>query len=215
MTPSNSPSFQKTWEDYSRFIKVHSAMEDFAVFPFLNTIESSACSHLPADHERDTQLGHEVDTAAGDEERERRVLAYREFMLGHLVAEEKVMMPLTQKSGATPKDRSMAFFVNVLAVTHTIEDFDWAMGWVIGSLSRKGSTEQPPLVATRVWVLGLLHACPPGLWERLRPTLKTACEKEIWDAFPELEGPGLLPLDAAQEAEAFKTGAETLQKNKN
>lgn len=213
-----SPPFASVWAEYVRFIRVHSEIEDHAVFPYLNSIQAGSCSSLAGEHERDVDLARAVDDAFAAErvaeaERLTRVSAYREFMLAHLAAEEKIMMPLTQRSGATPAERSMAFFVNVLAVTHAVQDFDWSLGWVIGLLSRKGSTEQPPLVATRVWAVGLVHACPPGLWGRLKPTLRDACAAEIWEAIPELEGPGLLPLDAAQEAEAFRAGAETLQRN--
>lgn len=104
--------------------------------------------------------------------------AWAAFFEQHLQHEEKIMMPLTVKTGPTPKDRSRAFAKHLLSVAQD-ENFDFFVGWTVKYLSRYGSATQPANVATRVWVWGLQHASSAAEWKRWMPIIEANCVASV------------------------------------
>jgi hypothetical protein len=181
-------AFAAEWRDFQRALAMHMAMEDEAMFALLDAVGAGAISaaSLPAEHAEDKRLAAEVDAAlarapAGDFAALRTAwMAWRDDHLHHLEHEEAVMMPLTMKTAATPHGRARVVHETLLTPFERRADFGWFVGWVVGLLSRYGSTAQPPNVATRVFAWGLQHASSREQWQRLRPVVQQATTPAIW-----------------------------------
>ena len=79
----------------------------------------------------------------------------------------------------------------------TQTNFDWYIGWVVKMLSKHGSTEHPPNVATGVFAWALQNDSTPEEWNHLRPVVKQNCTPEIWAQMTsefDLEGEGKIIL---------------------
>ena len=179
-------AFGEEWLRLQRGLAVHMAMEDRGMFALLDAVGDGACSAagLPAEHEDDKRLAAGVDGALPDADvadLRDAWSAWREEHLHHLEHEEAVMMPLTMKTAPTPEGRARIVNERLLTPGTELADFDWFVGWVVGMLSRHGSSAQPPAVATRVFVWGLQHASTPDQWRRLRPIAQRSCPPEMWD----------------------------------
>lgn len=184
----DTEAFADEWLRLRRGLAVHMAMEDRGMFALLDSVGDGACSAagLPAEHTDDTRLASGVDAVLEDEDEGLDALrgawsAWREEHLHHLEHEEAVMMPLTMKTAPTPEGRARIVNERLLTPGTELADFDWFVGWVVGMLSRHGSSAQPPAVATRVFVWGLQHASTPDQWRRLRPIAQRSCPPEMWD----------------------------------
>jgi len=186
-------AFAAEWRDFQRALAVHMAMEDEAMFALLDEVGAGAitAATLPAEHAEDRRLAAAVDAAlgealadtpAGDAPALRAAwVAWRDDHLHHLEHEEAVMMPLTMKTAPTPHERARVVHEKLVTPFERRADFAWFVGWVVGQLSRHGSTAQPANVATRVFAWGLQHACSREQWQRLRPRVRQACEPAIWE----------------------------------
>ncbi len=179
------PAFREEWQTFMRALSVHMAMEDEAMFGLLDEVGAGAVSSasLPEEHLEDTRLAAEVDGALeGSDIPALRAAwtTWKDAHLHHLAHEEEVMMPLTMKTASTPQGRARIVHDMLVVPFETLPDFDWFIGWVVHLLSRHGSNEQPPNVATRVFAWGLQHACSPVQWQRLRPIVERNCTPEIW-----------------------------------
>ena len=89
-------------------------------------------------------------------------------------------MPLTMKTAPTPEARARVVHDRLLTPSEKFPDFDWYVGWVVSMLSQHGSASQSPNVATRVFAWGLMHACSPSQWNRLRPVVQANTTPAIW-----------------------------------
>jgi hypothetical protein len=179
-------AFTEEWRRLQRALAVHMAMEDRSMFALLDAVGDGACAAagLPAEHEDDKRLAAAVDAALAGTDLaalRRAWSAWRDEHLHHLKHEETVMMPLTMKTAPTPEGRARIVHDRLLGPGTELADFDWFVGWVVEMLSRHGSGEQPPAVATRVFAWGLQHACTPEQWRRFRPIVQRNCPPAIWD----------------------------------
>ena len=180
-------AFTTEWRTFQKALAVHMAMEDRSMFALLDEVGDGACTkeNLPAEHVEDHRLAAAVDAALSRGADALRGAwtawtAWRQEHLHHLEHEEKVMMPLTMKTGATPDARARVVHDRLLVPSASIPEFDWYLGWVVGMLSAHGSQGQPASVAVRVFVWGLQHACTPAQWEHYRAVVKAQCAPAIW-----------------------------------
>ena len=176
-------AFSVEWRTFQKALIVHMAMEDHSMFALLDEVGDGACTkeNLPHEHVEDKRLAGAIEAAlqgAGDLRAAWK--AWQHDHLHHLEHEEKVMMPLTMKTAATPEARARVVHDRLLAPSESIPNFEWYIGWVISMLSQHGSQGQPAPVAVRVFVWGLQHACTPAQWTRYRTLAKSQCAPAIW-----------------------------------
>ncbi len=196
----DTAGFREEWQRFQRALAVHMAMEDDSMFGLLDEVGGGAISsaHLPAEHVEDRRLAADVDAALDRGDASSLGAAWstwKEDHLHHLAHEEDVMMPLTMKTAPTPEGRARVVHERLLGPAEKLPHFDWYIGWVVGMLSRHGSSGQPANVATRVFAWGLQHACSPSQWSRLRPVVEGNCTAPIWAELAEkfgLSGEGKL-----------------------
>jgi hypothetical protein len=84
------------------------------------------------------------------------------------------------KTAATPDARARVVHERLLTPSEKLPNFDWYVGWVVRMLSQYGSASQPANVATRVFAWGLMSACTPSQWNRLRPVVEANTTPAIW-----------------------------------
>jgi hypothetical protein len=178
--------FRDEWTTFQRALAVHMKMEDESMFDLLDGVSQGAISaaKLPEEHVKDRELAAAVDALLPGADVPRLRAAWSEWKddhLHHLTHEEEIMMPLTMKTAATPDARARVVHDRLLTPSEKDPSFDWYIGWVVGMLSQLGSASQPPNVATRVFAWGLMQACSPSQWTRLRPIVQTNTTPAIWD----------------------------------
>lgn len=192
-------AFRAEWARFGRALAVHKAMEDDAMFALLDEVSGGAVSEaaLPAEHDHDLALARRVDAAltGGSDGLRAAWDAWRVDHLHHLEHEERVMMPLTMKTGATPDARARVVQERLLRPSLEIADFDWYVGWVVAMLDAHGSSGQPASVAVRVFAWGLQASCTPEQWDHFRPIVSQNCSPAIWGELSQkfgLDGPGMV-----------------------
>eukprot|EP00162_Nutomonas_longa_P012928 comp21332_c0_seq1/m.45846 comp21332_c0_seq1/g.45846 ORF comp21332_c0_seq1/g.45846 comp21332_c0_seq1/m.45846 type:complete len:370 (-) comp21332_c0_seq1:52-1161(-) len=199
MGDARDAEFPGKWAEYQCALAVHAASEDLAMFPLLNTISAGSCDPFAEEHQKDQALATAVDAAiaSGNIDTVSAAFeAWKSYHLQHMTHEEKVMMPLTMKTGETPEQRSRVFHDAILSHMMTIPNFPWYIEWCMSFLSRFGSSEQPAAVAARVFAWGLQHACSPSQWGMLLPAVQRGSTPEIWTELVSkwgIDGPGKIP----------------------
>jgi hypothetical protein len=200
-------TFQAAWESFHRFLKVHMAMEDNAMFALLDSRFDGAATKagLYEEHTRDTELSAAVESALAD----RNVAALRaafevlaSFHRAHLEHEETVMMPLV---GKLPTGPQRAQIIASECMSHGIAtgDFDFFVQHGIHSLSTVGSTANTAATATRVFAHALQSLCTVEQWKHYFPIVRDAMPGDIFAAINAevgLDGPGLLATTSAAPA---------------
>lgn len=190
----NKSEFQQLWVNYNRGLQQHMSMEEHDVMPWLDEIGQGSVTEAGTHemHIKDEELVDHVNEALKAEDGAvnwgkvaEQFLIWKAAHIHHFEVEEKVWMPLTQKTGATPKERSIHFHEKVItpAFGRDADEFERYLAWCTGLLAQYGSTQQPPIVATKVFVRGLHAACDKNQWERIMPKVRSACEEkapEIW-----------------------------------
>ena len=182
----DAAGFRDEWQTFQRALAVHMKMEDESMFELLDGVSQGAISSakLPAEHVKDRELAAAVDAVlSGPDTAALRAAwaTWKDDHLHHLAHEEEIMMPLTMKTAATPEARARVVHDRLLTPSEKDPNFDWYIGWVVGMLSQHGSASQPPNVASRVFAWGLMHACSPSQWNRLRPIVQANTTPAIWD----------------------------------
>jgi hypothetical protein len=97
-----------------------------------------------------------------------------------LKQEEDEMMALTQKTAATPSERSVLFARDLLA--HRTPDWDFLVGWTVEQLSRFGSSSNDANTATRAWCHGLQSASTPQEWTHWAALIQKHCVPSVWES---------------------------------
>jgi hypothetical protein len=181
------PRFSAEWSDFQRGLSVHMAMEDEAVFPLLEEVSRGAvtAAKLPDEHLEDMRLAAAVNAALAAAPVDKLALrtawtAWEADHLHHLLHEEEVMMPLTQKTAPTPEGRARVVHDRLLSSGERQPDFDWFIGWVTRSLNGYASAAMPTNAALRGFAWGLQAACSPAQWQRLRPIVRSNCSEALW-----------------------------------
>lgn len=177
----DTEEFQKAKSEfahYRRALVEHATLEDSAVFSVLDSLKEGGIGiqAFMEEHIRDDQLGAAV-AGSSNEELSSKFREYKAFVLEHLKHEEDAMMPLTVKTGATPRDRA-AVFAKIL--THKTSDFDFHLGWTVDKLSRLGSSQNDAVTATRVFCLGLKFASTKAEWPHFASVIKSHCAPDVW-----------------------------------
>lgn len=183
----NRDRFKELWNDFIRAISVHMDMENIDVFPLLNKYsESFNDERLTEEHTSDEELIHTITMQLNESDElisEDTFNAWKMHHLAHLEHEEKVMMPLTMKTGASHDERSTV--VSKLVVTPALlrneVEFVWYIGWCIRMLSKTGSAQNAAGVAVRVFCHGLQAASTAPQWSILQETIKANTTSEIWE----------------------------------
>lgn len=106
----------------------------------------------------------------------------------HMKAEEDMLMPLTQKVGATPAERAKVANQILVAPMEATGDFDFFIGWVVRML-----VKHKPAEAVRVFIWGLQYATTAAQYAALLPTIKAVVPEPMFAAMAEefqLEEPG-------------------------
>lgn len=118
--------------------------------------------------------------------------AWQTEHLEHLEHEEKVMMPLTMKTAATPEERARIVHERLLGPVADKPEFEPFLQWVVTRLGQ-GSSGQPAAVAVRVFVWGLQHASSQAQWARWLPVVQASCAPAVWEVLVskfQIDGPG-------------------------
>jgi hypothetical protein len=181
--------FSKAWIDLKRAVAVHMDMEEIDMFPLLEKISPGSVSNagLSDLHVSDHERSHEVDEhiSAGNIDWEALGQAWAIWKTSHLehfAKEESVMMPATVKTSPTAEGRCMVVHEKLVtpAEARDLGELKYYVGWCVGKLSKHGSSEQPPAVATRVFIRALRSACLKPQWLKLMPSCKAQCDPTIW-----------------------------------
>lgn len=194
-------AFGDAWRAYAQAIGVHAAMEDgvegagggsvaMLNHHFGGIIDAAG---FLDEHAREHAAQAEVSRALTGplEELRRAFAAYAELAEAHMKHEEDEMQPLVVKL-PDPKAPKFAQWCVSAGLAHGGMEHFLAHG--VQSLSRHGSTRNPPLVATRVFVHAAHAIFSPEQWARFGPLMRDAAPTELWAALvaevPEL-GVGL------------------------
>jgi hypothetical protein len=176
-------------------MKAHMEMEEHETFKLLDESSNGEVSRagLFEVHEPDERALLEAQSclpikgsADNEEQWDRfkdRWMLWRKGHEAHFVTEEKLMMPLTQKTGATPTERSLVVHYRLVnpAMRRDPEEFKFHISFCVEYLSTYGSSNQNAFVATSVYVRGLKAACSAAQWGDFMPLLKRACVLDVWN----------------------------------
>jgi hypothetical protein len=180
-------------------MKAHMEMEENETFKLLDESSNGEVSRagLFEVHEPDERALEEAQSCLpvqgqtnNEEQWDRfkdRWMLWRKGHEAHFVTEEKLMMPLTQKTGATPTERSLVVHYRLVnpAMRRDPEEFKFHISFCVEYLSTYGSSNQSAFVATSVYVRGLKAACSAAQWGDFMPLLKRACIPDIWNEMDE------------------------------
>eukprot|EP01031_Cornospumella_fuschlensis_P028639 gene28639-34576_t len=182
-------SFAKLWRDFQRAVQVHLNMEEFDLFPLLEQISGGAVSSAglhdlhTADHDNYRAVNSLISAESPDvAQLQSAYESWKAFHIDHFVKEETVMMPVTMKTAPTPSARCVVAHETLIctALAREEAEFSFFVSWCVAMLSRHGSAQQAPNVATRVFVRALRAACSSEQWARLMPSIKVSCDPAIW-----------------------------------
>ena len=124
--------FRAAFSEYSRVIDVHSKIEELSLYPMLAKVNGGPIG-LEDIHVEDHKLHAELasalsscDDATTSERFNVLKVAYtswKTYHLDHLSEEEKIVMPLTQKTAPTPEGRSVFIHEHVVnpAMVHNFK----------------------------------------------------------------------------------------------
>jgi hypothetical protein len=190
--------FFALWESFLRSVTALTDIEENDVFKLLDESsneEIANASLLSIQVPEDQMLRFVVQPAlpkkgASDKEWIKFTevwMNWKDVHEQHYVGKEKLMMQLTQKTGATAEERSLVFHHRIIksAMKRIPDDFLFHMTYCVEYLSKFGSARQDPITSTTVYLRGLKAACSEEQWKQFCPKLKEACEAEIWK---ELDG---------------------------
>lgn len=181
--------FAVAWEDYTRAIAVHAAMEDGVegtgggLVAMLDRFFDGAAgvARFRSEHQRDHIMQSAVaDAVAAGSTSIRDVFGdYRAAAEAHLKHEEDVMMPLVAR---LPQPKAALFASWCLAAGAAHTDFDRHVTHGVESLAAHGSTRNTPAGATRVYLHSLKSVCTPAQWSRCLQLARDAAPPGIWAA---------------------------------
>jgi len=162
-------------------------MEEDAIFELLDKVGDGAITEagLSQEHVQDYANAKllEQATTAGDVARAFEV--WKEFQLGHMSHEERVMGPLTMKTAPTPAERGRVVQEYIVLPAIDSGDFDWYLAFVIKRLTAYGTEQQPPNVAVRVFAWGLQYASTPKQWNEWKTIVQDNTSTDIWQEMVE------------------------------
>jgi len=187
--------FKEELKLYKRFLHSHALVEDENLFAYLATLgaEKTQWDELYQQHITDNEFMKKLEEST---DLKADFPSYHDFMLNHLVSEEKLMVPLTQKSGSNPAERGKAFAEVVLQPMIRLGDWEWSLAFCIQRLTKFGTTDNPPVVGVRVFCHGLQYASSKKEWEEFKKIIKDNTSSDIWDnmvaSVPEFNGEGKL-----------------------
>jgi hypothetical protein len=196
----NGPSivrdnFYSLWDNFLRSMRTHMDMEDNEVFKLLDESSNGEIANdgLFSIHLTDDEiLTYLVQTAlpekgssSTDEDWAKfkeQWMKWKDLHESHLVYEEEIMMPLQQKTGDTPEERSLVVHHRIIipAMERIPEDFMFHLCFCVEYLSLYGSSEQNAFIATSMYLRGLKAACNEEQWKQFCPKLKEACFPVVW-----------------------------------
>ena len=163
---TDQAAFGQAWTTYQRALNVHAQMEDHDIFVLLDGEKVGngviAREQIPEEHHTDHVNVGRVDAALAAmpidvSELTAAYEGWRTFFIGHLEHEEKILPPLTGKTGTTAAERARAVYEHVIVPADKRDrgDFEFFVGWIVKQLSTHGSTANPAIVAARVFAHGL------------------------------------------------------------
>lgn len=170
-------NFAEQWHDFQRALSVHMQIEDNGLFPLLDSVGNSAIADagLRDEHSHDIKLQEAVDNAIskGDNSVVKQAFeAWRDDHLAHLTHEEDVMMPIIPNTGKNCIEHGQVVYQRLLSITDSIDEFDWALAWIIENLGRAQSINPPAEMMVRVFVWGLHYSADENQWQRWLPIVK-------------------------------------------
>lgn len=183
---NKNEDFASLWTDLTRAISIHMTIEDIDAFPLLQKQSNTwVDENLEIEHINDHTLMESITKLVENGELVSIELfnQWKESHLTHLQHEEKVMTPLTMKTGGSHEER--ASVVNKLLVTPAFQrnsdEFLWYVGWCIKMLSKSGSVNNPAGVAVRVFSHGLQASTTILQWGLLKEVIQKNTTSEIWE----------------------------------
>jgi hypothetical protein len=178
---------KRVFEDLERAVYIHMRMEDIDCFPLLNEFnekEENFSQKYIDEHQTDDVLTRRISAIikAGDELPSELLLEWAHEFERHLKHEEDDFQPLTHLTAPTWRERAKVMNKRVITptVTREKEEFKWYIGWNVDTLTRMGTTTQPPIVAVRVFVHSLQVGSSAEQWEEFKPIVKAHTTVDIW-----------------------------------
>jgi len=181
--------FAPAWRDYCAAIAVHAAMEDGvegagggSAAMLDHYFDGAAGAPLFKEEHVEEHAGQRAVTAAlsdGPDAVRAAFARYRDLAEAHLKHEEDVMMPLVARL-ENPKAPKFAQWCVTAGVAHG--GFEHFVAHAVRSLSTHGSTRNPPVVATRVWVHALKAVSSADQWAAYLPIARAASSPAVWAA---------------------------------
>ena len=178
-------NFSEHWRHYQRALSVHMQLEDKGLFPLLDSVGNSAVTEarLGDEHTHDLELQEAIDKAISENNNAALKQAFEEWRedhLAHLSHEEEVMMPIIPKTGKTCIEHGQVINQRLFSVIDSMDEFDWALGWILDKLNRASGTSQPADVMVRVFVWGLHYSADDNQWQRWLPIIKTNVSQDLY-----------------------------------
>jgi len=178
-------NFSDQWRHFQRALSVHMQLEDDGLFPLLDSVGNSAVTEakLGDEHNLDQQLQAAVDRALskGDKAAIRQTFeAWSGGHLAHLTHEEDVMMPIIPKTGKNCIEHGQVVHERLFSAIKSMDEFDWALGWIVDKLNGASGTSQPADVMVRVFVWGLHYSADDSQWRRWLPIIKTNVSPDLY-----------------------------------
>lgn len=188
------------WLEFVRASDVHMAMEDKGMFQLIDAVSGGDVTkaNLGGEHKHDTDMLEDVTKAFEKNENIIKLFdAWWDFFDQHMRHEELLMLQWTTKCGSTPMERAVVFHHQVLApADKKPAELDFYIGFLVRSLQKYGTRQQPPDIAVRVFVWGLWASSSPSQWARFLPIVKANCLPAVFNMMVEkfeIDKPG--PVD--------------------
>ncbi len=179
--------FRQEFASFRRCRNTHLAMEEDAIFELLDKVGNGAITEagLSQEHVQDYANAKLLEQATTADDVGRAFEVWKEFQLGHMSHEEKVMGPLTMKTAPTPAERGRVVQDHIVQPAIDSGDFDWYLAFVIKRLTAYGTAQQPPNIAVRVFAWGLQYASTPKQWNEWKTIVQDNTSNEIWQEMVE------------------------------
>ena len=181
--------FANAWRDYTAAIAVHAAMEDGVEGSGGGTVAmldhyfdgAAQASMFIAEHAQEHAEQAAVTAAVKDGIDALRAAfgTYCRTAEAHLLSEEAVLQPLVVQL-PVPKAPKFAEWCVSAGIAHG--GFEHFVAHGVRSLSMFGSTKNPPVTATRVFVQSLKAVSTAEQWAAHKPIVLASMPDAIWEA---------------------------------
>lgn len=197
--PDRHTLFPTLWRRYQKIHQIHSEMEDYGLFPFLDSLSDHGVmteAGCWSAHSADADAAMRVDHAIGRFETDKmwaRILEvfceWKSQHVAHMAREEELWLQSIANITAkfTPLHVVQALHQRVLspAFERQPEAFAEYIGWCVRFLSNYGKTMDGLVSATKAFLLSLRELVNSHQWSVLLKTIRVLCKPMVWQRINE------------------------------